>query len=172
MERTLFKKWAWIHSATVDLGLLHFAWVPVAILFAVISKQFESTVCDFSGFSTCSPTTLGLTAITFYALSIHRHYTFFIIYGSRSQFEKHRTTYIALPIALAVIFFSLAGIQQYGYPYNKFAWYALLIVSAPNAIWNIYHITMQKYGFFRIYASKLGYGVARLEKQLLKRQSK
>ncbi len=151
----------------VDLFCLGFSWLPVLFFAIWVSVYEDSPVCDIVGFSQCSSLMLALFALTNYAIRVHRHYTFGLVYGDSAEFAKRRRFYVWFPVLL---FLALLPFAMSGYlaaPWSRRLYLALVVISVPGGIWNVFHIIMQKYGVLRAYAVKLRYGNAKLERSML-----
>ena len=105
--------------------------------------------------------------VTNYVIRIHRHYTFGLVYGDATEFARRRGLYIWFPVLLFAFMlpFALAGF--YPGAWNHGMYVALVAITVPGGVWNVFHIIMQKYGVLRAYGVKLGYGDPGLERRLL-----
>jgi hypothetical protein len=159
---------AWIRSARVDLTFFHFGWIIPCLAFLLVTRSFDANVCGYEYMNQlCSHWTLAVVAAVSYMLDTHRWYTFPLVYGVKEEFAKHRRLYTWLPIALFAVFGPLLFYKSFPEPYSSILLSLIPVVVAPNFFFNTFHIMMQKYGIFRIYAAKLGYGNAKLEKTVL-----
>lgn len=144
----------------VDTAALAFGWLPF-YLWIVFGLGYGLEA--FGG-----PALTGRAAADAAALAVvvalaityvHRHYTFFVVYGDREVFERRaRAFWVAPVVALALVGLARAGdglLQARVGGVKVSPWQVVLLVTGA---WNIWHTLQQRYGLLRIYAGKLGGG--------------
>ncbi len=124
---------AWHVHPAVDSLAYHWSWVPpLAVLLTVGRGQPEYL-----------PVLLVVLAIGF----SHRHLTLPYVYLDRQVFRAHPWRFTVLPLGLLFLFLAspwLARTSVFG---------AVVVVAA---LWNLWHVLMQKYGILRMYLAKSG----------------
>ncbi|MBI3557169.1 MAG: hypothetical protein HY074_12970 [Deltaproteobacteria bacterium] len=158
---------AWIHSPLVDLMYFDFAWVWPCLMYFWLGHYVDRLTCDYVNISQCSAWTRELTVSMLLLLSIHRNYTFVFVYCDRSEFARNRPLYTWAPVVFFALLFPFAFYEKIPAPYGEYSRIALLAITMPNGLWNVFHVFLQKYGFLRAYGVRLCYGSARLEKTLI-----
>lgn len=135
MIPTIFPS-TWIRGPWFDTAFLAFPWLPVFAFFMISNpvKGFENRDLLF---------TLVLFLISAFEFT-HRKYTYFVAFGDREIFRRRPRDFIATPI----IIFTLVSIFYLALP-ESLRPIGLTIA----ALWNIWHVLMQRYGMLRIYAS-------------------
>ena len=128
----------WIRNPATDLTFFSFGWIPV-FLSLIVFKAHMGVIILF---------VLMFT-------SVHRHYTFALVYGEKEEFEKRKMLYILLPIIAVLVTFASLYLDSFQ---------ILVALSLP---WVLYHSVSQKYGITRIYSRKAGYGEAWIEKGVI-----
>ena len=128
----------WIGNPTTDLTLFDFGWIPVFLSLIVFKEHMGFIILFVLMFT-----------------SVHRHYTFALVYGEKEEFEKRKTLYVLLPIMAVLVTFASLYLDVFQ---------ILVAVSVP---WVLYHSVSQKYGITRIYSRKAGYGKAWIEKGVI-----
>ncbi len=109
----------------------------LAIGFWASGSILANTTIDFHGFAvTRSEVLLGIL--------VHAHLfaVFFRSHGNRQIFEAHRFRFLVVPVAL------------YGFMITS-QW-IFVAVSVTATFWDVYHSSMQTFGFGRIYDRKVG----------------
>ena len=144
----------WIRSRFFDTALLAFCWVPVYV-WVVFGLGIGAEPFGYAPLSTLeSQRALSLAILVVLGLtSIHRHYTFVLVYGDGPTFRERAVAYIAAPIVV----FGLAALALghdrpvaiAGFEIHPFT--AMLIASG---LWNVWHTVQQRYGILRAYAGK------------------
>ncbi|MBI3557793.1 MAG: hypothetical protein HY074_16150 [Deltaproteobacteria bacterium] len=158
----------WIHSPLVDLGVIAFGWLPVYVLFLVAwsAWKFDNS-CDVLTLWACPDGIQSLIVFAGFITSVHRHYALPFIYGDRAEFDRHAAVYTWVPILLACVVFPACLYRLLPPGSRRSILYGIYtFVASVSGVWNIYHILMQKFGFLRIYAAKLGYGEVKLDRKL------
>lgn len=128
----------WIQNPLSDLLFYSLGWIAVLIALIVFPNYWASIILIVLLFN-----------------YVHRHYTFALVYGEKNEFNKHKRTYVMLPIAATAV----TAVSVFT---NLF--YLLLTVSV---VWTMYHTIAQKYGITRIYSRKAGYGNGSIDKGII-----
>jgi len=128
----------WIQNPLSDLLFYSLGWIVVLIALILFPIHWAAIILIVLLFN-----------------YVHRHYTFALVYGEQYEFNKHRRTYVMLPIAATVI--TAVSVLT-----NLF--YLLLTASV---VWTMYHVIAQKYGITRIYSRKAGYGSGGIDKGMI-----
>lgn len=159
----------WIHGPIVDLALLAFGWLPIYALFLRYRGMYGHLFsCDEMQPFMCPPPVLDLFWATTLITRIHRHYSLPLAYGDARTFAKNAALYRWAPLVIAAVVFPACAYRLLPKGPLASALYGVYVaVSMLGGVWNVYHVVMQKYGFLRIYAAKLGHGDAKLDKLLL-----
>ncbi|MBI3543170.1 MAG: hypothetical protein HY075_07845, partial [Deltaproteobacteria bacterium] len=157
----------WMHSPFVDLALIGYSWVPLYLVYAFLALALPGFVCDAESQLACPAAVQALIALTLFVNRMHRHYSLGLAYGDREVFARHRAIFVWTPVVALLLV--APGVAYHALPYGSartalVAFYSL--VTAVSGVWQVYHTIMQKYGFLRIYSSKLGHGEARVERHL------
>lgn len=128
----------WIKNPATDLTFFSFGWIPVFLSLIVFKEHIGFIILFVLMFT-----------------SVHRHYTFALVYGEKEEFEKRKTMYVLLPIIAVLVTFVSLYLDSFQ---------ILVALSVP---WVLYHSVSQKYGITRIYSRKAGYGEAWIEKGVI-----
>jgi hypothetical protein len=165
------KKSAWLHGPAVDVALLAFPWVPFLIAYRAYDWLSGSPVCELADLNSdlrgCGSWMVGFYFFTNAVLYVHRHYTFGIIYSDPEERARHRRAYAWAPVVALLVLAPFACYRYVPHAYAPTMRLLFALIAAPQGAWAAYHVLMQRYGFLRAYAVKLGYGNPRLEKGLL-----
>lgn len=150
----------WLRHPVWDLSLIGFCWLPF-YLWVVFGLGLGQETYGLPALRRGDQQDALLTA-TLAALGttyVHRHYTFFVVYGDRGTFKRHARGLIVAPL----IVFACVGLARLfrqesiaGYS----PWLAVLIVSG---LWNVWHSLQQRYGIWRVYAGRAGVGLEKPE---------
>ncbi len=128
----------WIKNPATDLIFFSFGWIPVFLSLIVFKEHIGFIILFVLMFT-----------------SVHRHYTFALVYGEKEEFEKRKTIYVLLPIMAVLVTFVSLYLDSFQ------------ILVALSVLWVLYHSVSQKYGITRIYSRKAGYGEAWIEKGVI-----
>lgn len=148
----------WLHSAAYDLCLFAFPWIPF-ILVVVYGLEWQG---DYS--LSNNRYTFKLVVAFLFALNFtHRNYTYFVTYGDHGVFRARKTLLTLVPL---LVFPAILAVYVLRHPLF------LKLLLAGLALWNLWHVIMQRHGIFRGYAAKLKHGLetkkhARLDLLLL-----
>lgn len=153
----------WIRGPAWDLGLLNLGWIPFYVLL-VFWLGIDGTWSAGGTAGAGREPGLGVALTIALGLSyVHRHYTFFIVYGDAETFAAERRAFAIGPavafvvVALAYRFHEAASFELptaltsawTGRPVTISAWAVVLIVTGA---WNVWHTLMQRHGIHRVYA--------------------
>lgn len=128
----------WIRNPLTDLTFFSFGWIPVFLSLIVFKEHIGFIILFVLMFT-----------------SVHRHYTFALVYGEKEEFEKRKALYVLLPIMAVLVTFVSLYLDSFP------------ILVALSVLWVLYHSVSQKYGITRIYSRKAGYGEAWIEKGVI-----
>ncbi|MFO0758898.1 MAG: hypothetical protein U0359_20565 [Byssovorax sp.] len=142
----------WLRGPAFDIILVALPWV----LFYVWITWSLGLGRAGVGLAALSPAAerkaLGLAMIAALAATyVHRHYTFFVVYGDPGTFSQMARRFIVAPI---VIFGAVAAAKLTSTddrPAALSPWGILLVLTGA---WNIWHTIQQRYGILRIYGGK------------------
>lgn len=119
----------WIVSAPYDLAF--FVGTPALVAALVLPLGRVGSSID-----------VYLAVMAFSSVGHHLP-GFLRAYGDRELFRRHRTRFLLAPPLLYGVFLAFGVLELHG---------MLLLLMA----WSIWHVTMQHYGFLRIYDAKVG----------------
>ena len=159
-QPTGYASWPWLRGVVWDVGLLGWGWVPFYLfVVGVLGLTGEWSAAGRAG----AEPGLGLAILVALAINyVHRHYTFFLVYGDRETFNEGRGWFTWGPaiafVAVALAYRSSAELRLPvpGVEGGVSPW-ALVLVA--NGAWNVWHTIMQRYGIGRVYAGKAGGGL-------------
>jgi len=150
----------WLYGSLVDTCFYSFGWLLMLVPLLLYRNDIYQALYYSSSLSEVGshsefifPAVLIL--VVFMVNYVHRHLTFALVYGDREEFERRKTTYLALPLFMAII--------TAGFVY--FSVFAVLLTL--SVMWTMYHSVAQKYGLTRIYSRKAGYGAAWLDRTVI-----
>lgn len=135
MEAT---KKLWIQDPVSDIVFYSFGWIAVFLALLVFSNNWALIILIVLLFN-----------------YVHRHYTFALVYGEQNEFNKHKRTYILLPLAATAVT-AVTVLTDIFY-----------LLLAASVLWTMYHTIAQKYGITRIYSRKAGYGNGPIDKGMI-----
>lgn len=151
----------WITGWAADLAGVAFGWVPF-YLWLVLGLGLGQDAFGgpaLTGRAAADATALAIVValgITY----VHRHYTFFVVYGDREVFAQRARAFWIAPLAAL----ALVGLARWTDAWAQTRlggikvspWQVVLLISGA---WNIWHTLQQRYGLLRIYAGKVGGGL-------------
>jgi hypothetical protein len=150
----------WLHDGFSDTCFYSFGWLLMLVPLILFRDDIYQALYYSSSLSELGahpefmlPALLVL--VVFLANYVHRHLTFVLVYADKVQFRSRRTTYLALPLFMALI---TAGFVHF----NVF-----VVLLTLSVVWTMYHSVAQKYGLTRIYARKAGYGKPWLDRAVI-----
>ena len=133
----------WIFGLGADLAIA-LTWIPVFAVWHVLT----------AGSSAAATHRIQAGVVVALLISfLHQPLTFGLVYGDRRQFASHRRLFIWAPLVAGTV----AGLA---------AWRGWWVVVPVAAIWNLHHTVQQRYGVFRIYSGRSGYGSLRLDRAM------
>ena len=136
---------AWLRSPLWDPVCLGFCWLPFYI-WTVFGLGLDGSWAA----GTVQHGALGWATTAALATTyVHRHYTFFLVYGDRDTFRRRARDFVAAPLLVFMIVGACRGV-------GGDAWKLVLVAVG---VWNVWHTLMQRYGILRIYAAKSGRGL-------------
>ena len=131
----------WLRGAAFDLGLLALPWLPLWAWLVAAGGGLDAP--------RGSALAVGFSAV--FALEFtHRQYTYYVAYGDRRTFRAHARGFAIAPLAVVAI--ALA--------FLAFAPRRLEVAAITAlALWNVWHVVMQRFGLLRMYSAKAGGGL-------------
>lgn len=141
---------AWMRGPLFDLSLLGFAWVPFYLWVAFglglgragLGLPLPSPVALREALAIATVAALGCTYV-------HRHYTFFVVYGDPETLRSRARAFVIAPLA---VFGVIAAARLSDLRVSRVSpWMVVLVVMG---LWNVWHTLQQRYGILRIYAGK------------------
>ncbi len=162
------KSQRWIHSALVDLAIIDFGWLPLYVIFILVRQIWHNHFyCDVLTLWACPPGIRNLIILAGFITSVHRHHALPLIYADRNEFARHPKIYFWAPLILFGVVFPIC-LYRLAPPgiFHNILYGIFTVVAMTSGVWNLYHVLMQKFGFLRIYAAKLGYGDVKLDRLL------
>jgi hypothetical protein len=148
----------WLRSLTYDLAFLAFPWVPFlsALVFGLQWNGGFDAPRDVYNFK--------LVVTLLFALNFaHRNYTYIVAYGDAAVFRSRSKFFVFFPALVFPAMFLLHSFEDENIDQS---------VLTVLALWNFWHIIMQRYGLMRGYAHRMRHGSessrsARLDLSLL-----
>ncbi len=127
----------WHVSPAVDLAAYAFSWLPILVPLELLRQRYATDNVTYLLI------VLGLTIA-------HRHYTLPYVYLDKEVFDRHPRRFTVFPLIL------FAGFLVTPWLWNTQARILVASVAFFAGAWTLWHIYMQKYGIFRMYAAKSG----------------
>jgi hypothetical protein len=135
----------WLRSLTYDLAFLAFPWLPF-LLIVVFALEWDG------GFDIAQDVNNYRLIVTFlFALNFaHRNYTYVVAYSDANVFRSRKVLFTLCPLLVLPGMYVLHSFE------NQVIDELVLTVLA---LWNLWHIIMQRYGLMRGYAHRIKRGL-------------
>lgn len=135
----------WLRSLPYDLAFFAFPWLPF-LLSVVFGLQWSG------GFDAAHDEhNFKIIVTLLFALNFaHRNYTYVVAYSDATVFRSRRILFTLCPLAILPGMFVLHSFEN-----ERIDQIVLTVL----ALWNLWHIIMQRYGLMRGYAHRIKHGL-------------
>lgn len=135
----------WLRSLPYDLAFIAFPWLPL-LLMVVFGLKWDG------GFDLAQDVNNYILVVTFlFALNFaHRNYTYIVTYSDASVFQTRRTLFTFCPLIVFPGMYVLHSLENL---------HIDSLILTVLALWNLWHIIMQRYGLMRGYAHRIKHGL-------------
>jgi hypothetical protein len=142
----------WLRGPAFDIALLGLPWVPF-YAWVVGSLGLGRPGVGLSALSQADERqALGLATLAALACTyVHRHYTFFVVYGDPDTFARSARRFLVAPLVVFATV-ALARLSSTDLRAGVLSPWGVLLVAIGT--WNIWHTLQQRYGILRIYGGK------------------